>query len=161
MKLSRATLSRLTLHILAIALAALPLASCKKGDTGGKPADVDYYTCTMHPSVKSQDPKAKCPICSMDLVPVMKKASATTAKPADVDYCTCTMHPSVRSQDPKGKCPICGMDLVPVMKKGAAAQTETHDHARMVMEGTQATETPIEFMVPVERQQQIGVTYAE
>jgi len=35
--------------------------------------DVDYYTCTMHPSVKSQDPKAKCPICGMDLVPVKKK----------------------------------------------------------------------------------------
>src|SRR5438477_66269 len=75
---------------------------------------------------------------------------------------------SGKSQDPKGKCPICGMDLVPVMKKGAAM----HDHAShsaqmppmpgMPMEGgaTNSPETPAEFIVPVERQQQIGVTYA-
>ena len=48
-------------------------AGCVKKDASGKPSNVDYYTCTMHPSVKSQDPKGKCPICSMDLVPVMKK----------------------------------------------------------------------------------------
>src|SRR6266404_5118435 len=60
-----------------MALAAVPLTvllvSCTKGGSSAKPDNVDYYTCTMHPSVKSQDPKAKCPICSMDLVPVMKK----------------------------------------------------------------------------------------
>ena len=39
------------------------------------PPDVDYYTCTMHPSVHSHDPHGKCPICGMDLVPV-KKSSA-------------------------------------------------------------------------------------
>ena len=45
-----------------------------------KPADVAYYTCTMHPSVRSQDPDGKCPICGMDLVPVMKtEAKAPTA----------------------------------------------------------------------------------
>ena len=38
-----------------------------------KPPDVDYYTCTMHPSVRSQDPDGKCPICGMNLVPVFKK----------------------------------------------------------------------------------------
>src|SRR2546425_4477039 len=48
-------------------------AGCAKKDESGKPSNVDYYTCTMHPSVKSQDPKGKCPICGMDLVPVMKK----------------------------------------------------------------------------------------
>ena len=52
--------------------------ACNKHGAEGKPDDVDYYTCTMHPSVKSQDPKAKCPICSMDLVPVMKKGAAGT-----------------------------------------------------------------------------------
>jgi membrane fusion protein, copper/silver efflux system len=74
------------------------------------------------------------------------------AKPDDVDYYTCTMHPSVKSEDPKAKCPICGMDLVPVMKKGAI---DTNATATMVGE-----EKPGEFTVPVERQQQIGVTYA-
>ncbi|HEX4645384.1 MAG TPA: heavy metal-binding domain-containing protein, partial [Verrucomicrobiae bacterium] len=43
-------------------------------------SDVDYYTCTMHPSVKSHDPHAKCPICSMDLVPVRKKGAVAPAK---------------------------------------------------------------------------------
>jgi Cu(I)/Ag(I) efflux system membrane fusion protein len=35
----------------------------------GSPDDVAYYTCSMHPSVRSADP-GKCPICSMELVPV-------------------------------------------------------------------------------------------
>ena len=80
-------------------------------------------------------------------VPSQMKAKAI--KPPDVDYYTCTMHPSVRSQDPDGKCPICGMNLVPVKKQG-------------IQESTNSTsaETPGEFTVPVERQQQIGVTYA-
>src|SRR5881394_4405174 len=56
--------------------------SCSKKTATGKPSNVDYYTCTMHPSVRSQDPKGKCPICSMDLVPVMKQSGGET--PAQV-----------------------------------------------------------------------------
>ena len=52
----------------------VPACSHDEGKAGAD-SDVAYYTCTMHPSVKSQDPKAKCPICSMDLVPVMKKGA--------------------------------------------------------------------------------------
>src|SRR3989475_7939733 len=52
-------------------------AGCAKKGPSGKPSNVDYYTCTMHPSVRSQDPKAKCPICGMNLVPVMKKSQGT------------------------------------------------------------------------------------
>lgn len=81
------------------------------------------------------------------LVSVSCRKGETHSKPADVDYYTCTMHPSVRSQDPSGKCPICGMGLVPVKKK-------TADETARVNE-TQASE----FVVPVGRQQQIGVTY--
>ncbi len=49
-------------------LVAFVLSGCSKpaGKTAAD-ADVDYYTCTMHPSVHSKDP-GKCPICSMDLV---------------------------------------------------------------------------------------------
>jgi len=28
------------------------------------------YTCSMHPQIRLQDPKAKCPLCAMDLIPV-------------------------------------------------------------------------------------------
>src|SRR5438270_13914198 len=64
----------------------LRTTSCMKKGASGKPSNVDYWTCTMHPSVHSKDP-GKCPICSMDLVPVMKKGgtgektSASSPKP--------------------------------------------------------------------------------
>jgi len=35
-------------------------------------ADVDHYTCSMHPSVKQPGP-GKCPICGMDLIPVTRE----------------------------------------------------------------------------------------
>src|SRR5882724_4449970 len=113
MKYISKPISKAAIAIMALAAVALTvfLVSCSKGGSSAKPDNVDYYTCTMHPSVKSQDPKAKCPICSMD--------------------------------------------LVPVMKKGAAGG---HDHGAM----TEKPSGPMlsEFSVPVERQQQIGVTYA-
>ena len=71
-----------------------------------------------------------------------------------VDYYTCTMHPSVRLHDPKGKCPICGMNLVPVVKSGSPPDDSTLRRDRT------GAASPGEFTVPVERQQQIGVTYA-
>ena len=59
-------------------LLPLGLPSCSKKVAQKEHGDVEYHTCTMHPSVKSKDPKAKCPICSMDLVPVMKKDASAT-----------------------------------------------------------------------------------
>jgi len=90
-------------------------------------------------------------------------------KPSNVDYYTCTMHPSVREKEP-GKCPICSMDLVPVMKgnmtpESSSKQPPKHDHAAMLAgkpSDSSATSSPShEFVVPVERQQQIGVRYAK
>lgn len=76
------------------------------------------------------------------------------------------MHPSVHSKDP-GKCPICSMDLVPVLKKvsnesaGATTKTGSESMSGMPMSSpTQEAGKSSEFSVPVERQQQIGVTYA-
>ena len=113
-------------------LAALLLssASCTKPTKSNKPPNVDHYTCTMHPSVHAEAP-GKCPICGMDLVPVMKKGSSdTTAEPS--------------SQVQGHMHGMEGMPGMPGMKSGGETQgAQTH-----------------EFVVPVERQQQIGVTYA-
>ncbi|HKP01935.1 MAG TPA: efflux RND transporter periplasmic adaptor subunit [Chthoniobacterales bacterium] len=92
-------------------------------------------------------------------------------KDSSIDYWTCTMHPSVHAKDP-GKCPICGMQLVPVMKTSASTASPTSAGGMQGMENMPgmsgmksgdtkaAAERPREFVVPVERQQQIGVTYA-
>ena len=95
--------------------------------------------------------------------------NSSTGKPNKIDYWTCTMHPSVREKGP-GKCPICSMDLVPVMKEsatpaGSSKSAPQHDHAAMLAgkpSDSSATSSPShEFVVPVERQQQIGVRYAK
>lgn len=44
--------------------------------------DIEYWTCTMHPSVRLKDP-GTCPICKMDLVPVKKKQNSAAEKPTD------------------------------------------------------------------------------
>jgi membrane fusion protein, copper/silver efflux system len=111
-------------------------------------------------------------ILTVALVPLIltgcSKPAAKPAATADVDYWTCTMHPSVHSKDP-GKCPICSMDLVPVKKNAApkngnqaataSAATGSMGNMNMAPSGKTSGE-PSEFTVPVERQQQIGVTYA-
>ncbi len=106
------------------------------------------------------------PVLLAGLLTISCKRGGDHAKPADVDYYTCTMHPSVKSQDPKAKCPICSMDLVPVMKKGASV-TPVHDHSghsnqTSGMEtDTNRADQPTEFVVPVPRQQLIGVKYGK
>src|SRR5438552_17707217 len=72
-------LRRITVIISVLAL--FGAASCSKPRTpAGKASNIDFWTCTMHPSVHSKDP-GKCPICLMDLVPVLKKSGGET-KPA-------------------------------------------------------------------------------
>jgi len=68
------------------ASATLLLAGCVKSSRSSSSADpaVSYYTCAMHPSVRSQDPKGHCPICGMTLVPVYKDSAQGTAAAAPV-----------------------------------------------------------------------------
>src|SRR5277367_6214617 len=79
-----------TIHLSLIVLVLVgPTAfvGCSRPGTAiaQKPSDVDYYTCTMHPSVRSQDPDGKCPICGMDLVPVKKADAAAVAPGSEPD----------------------------------------------------------------------------
>ena len=121
----------------AIALLLLvSISACSK--PGGKDGNVDYWTCTMHPSVHAKEP-GKCPICSMDLVPIRKSNSGTSARASD----SAEKQPSPgKPGEMKG---MQGMENMPGMKGG---QMKAGD------------EKPGEFVVPVARQQQIGVTYA-
>jgi Cu(I)/Ag(I) efflux system membrane fusion protein len=102
------------------------------------------------------------------ITPACSKSSKAT-KPPDVDHYTCTMHPSVHAEEP-GKCPICGMELVPVMKNNTRVSSSgPAPPAAGNMQGMAGMQTgndvgkskSREFVVPVERQQQIGVTYAK
>jgi Cu(I)/Ag(I) efflux system membrane fusion protein len=79
------------------------------------------------------------------------------------------MHPSVHAEEP-GKCPICGMELVPVMKNNTRVSSSgPAPPAAGNMQGMAGMQTgndvgkskSREFVVPVERRQQIGVTYAK
>jgi membrane fusion protein, copper/silver efflux system len=114
--------------------------SCSKKSATEKPANVDYYTCTMHPSVHANEP-GKCPICEMDLVPVMKK-SADQAQ--------------LQASSPQG-----GGDMKDMAEmQGMAGMHGGHAHGMPPRNAPQGAQTH-EFIVPVERQQQIGVTYAK
>jgi len=132
---------KITLLMTLVAL-LLGAASCMKKGASSKPSNVDYYTCTMHPSVKSQDPRGKCPICGMGLVPVMKKGGGET-KPA-----ASPQMQAARSGGEKQPGQMQGMEGVPGIP-GTKPEAAT--------QGAQTRE----FVVPVERQQQIGVTYAK
>jgi Cu(I)/Ag(I) efflux system membrane fusion protein len=97
----------------------------------------------------------------MAMVTACSPSGKMADKPDDVDYYTCTMHPSVKSQNPGDKCPICGMDLVPVMKKGHDAPTGTAVAGESMAGSSSSPARPSEFTIPLDRQQLIGVTYAQ
>ena len=74
-------------------------ACCSTSSNASAPASVQtvaYYTCPMHPSVKSDKP-GSCPVCGMELQPVYTNApssatndaAAEDAKPKPYPFDTC------------------------------------------------------------------------
>lgn len=63
-----------------LGLSLLALTACSRSAKETKAADsnVAYYTCTMHPFVRSKVP-GNCPICGMTLVPVYKSSADNSA----------------------------------------------------------------------------------
>ncbi len=130
MKICLRTFGR-SLAIFLLVVAFLP--GCSKHDgAGGEESNTDYWTCTMHPSVHAKDP-GQCPICAMDLVPVLKRETVGGAQKPAVS-------------PPNDKMEGGDMAGMPGMSDGSKAHM--------------VPEKPGEFRVPMERQQQIGVTYA-
>ncbi|HEX5399472.1 MAG TPA: efflux RND transporter periplasmic adaptor subunit [Verrucomicrobiae bacterium] len=143
--------------LLLLAIAGLFLASCGKKETTAKSDNVVYYTCTMHPSVHSPVP-GKCPICGMDLVPVYKTASATNAASTSVEG---TKQTATAIQSAGHKIKFYQSTMNPQETSPVPAKDSMGMEMKPVYEETGAPENqPGEFTVPLERQQQIGVTYA-
>jgi membrane fusion protein, copper/silver efflux system len=98
------------------------------------------------------------------LLGACSKPGPTVTVQNDVDYYTCTMHPWVHSKKP-GKCPVCAMDLVPVFKNKPQADQANQTSNADAIAGTSsklgAKPESHDFDVPIERQQQFGVTYAQ
>lgn len=89
--------------------------------------EIEYWTCTMHPSVRLKDP-GKCPICGMELVAV--KAKGSSEKMGE------------EMQDMKG---MKGMDHMHGMS-GMGSGSKSMD-----------SESKSTFNVSTEKQQRIGV----
>jgi Cu(I)/Ag(I) efflux system membrane fusion protein len=64
-----------------LGLSLLVLSACSRSAVPSPVHNVAYYTCTMHPFVRSQDANEKCPVCGMDLVPVMKSLAMAKDDP--------------------------------------------------------------------------------
>jgi Cu(I)/Ag(I) efflux system membrane fusion protein/cobalt-zinc-cadmium efflux system membrane fusion protein len=147
---------------------------------------VDYWTCSMHPSVNLPEP-GNCPICGMALVPVYAEgdpgdeatgrtaeasalaagATADHEHESAIEYWTCSMHPSVNLPEP-GNCPICGMALVPVRAEAAPdASPPNRQRSTFTIDPTwqqaiAVTSAPVERQTLTETLRTVGrITYDE
>src|SRR5258707_14137237 len=85
--------------LIALLVLLLGGAACSKTVApSGKDSNIDYWTCTMQPSVHAKDP-GKCPIWSMDLVPVMRRADRP---PSPTPAATPTHQPNSKGDEMKG-----------------------------------------------------------
>jgi hypothetical protein len=82
-------MKKMTIVILSVAALAFIIGGIACGDLSKAPPHalsrpvgdaIAYYTCPMHPSVKSDQP-GRCPQCGMELQPVYVKDTATNSAP--------------------------------------------------------------------------------
>lgn len=73
------------------------------------------WTCSMHPQIQLEE-AGQCPICFMDLIPLVtnNELTNTTGVEQKRTTWTCSMDPQVKL-DEAGQCPICFMDLIPLV----------------------------------------------
>ncbi len=72
---SAGTTSATARYTLTVGTRGLTALGAEGGGSAGS-GDISYWTCSMHPSVKSHEP-GTCPICSMNLTPVTKADEQT------------------------------------------------------------------------------------
>jgi Cu(I)/Ag(I) efflux system membrane fusion protein len=159
------------------AASRLPATFAAAGASSTEPSpSVEYWTCTMHPKVRSPEP-GDCPQCGMELVAKYagsdelgvppKSASAVAKSEASAkDWYRCTM-PECNdpgSDDPNSRCPVCGMkrgsvDTGPGNEDLAEDEISLSPRARRLAE--LATE-PLERRFLVKRIRTVGkVSYDE
>jgi Cu(I)/Ag(I) efflux system membrane fusion protein len=115
--------------ILGVALGACNRAA---DNDKGAAAEVDFWTCAMHPSVRAKAP-GKCPICGMNLVAVVSSKSERLSQLSGSEH--------------RG----AGTESAALVDSGESSRENR---------GAKAGELK-QFDVPRERLQQMGVAYAE
>ena len=106
--------------------AAAAAADRARGPEAGATAQAIKYACPMR-CVEADEP-GRCPVCGMDMTPIVMSGGAPAAgsvpgdngtRAAAAPTYTCPMHPQI-VQDHPGTCPLCGMELVPARSGDAA-----------------------------------------
>ncbi|MFQ5952271.1 MAG: efflux RND transporter periplasmic adaptor subunit [Candidatus Omnitrophota bacterium] len=113
-------------------------------------AQIDYYTCGMHPSVRVSPAeykkgKTNCPICNMKLTPVYKEKKRVTVQRKILFYRN-PMNPKITSKEPAKD--EMGMDYIPVYEEtesdanyyGCGMEGEEHV---FLMKGAEGMDCPI------------------
>ncbi len=135
--------------LLFILTVALLMPACQKGpeehlEATKEPAAKTLYICPMHPQITSPDPKYKCPICGMDLVP--KKKAGETAPAKKIKYRS-TMNPGEISDTP-GKDSM-GMEMAPFEAAAPAGSKGLHEETKPLAAVT----------VSVDQKRLLGITF--
>ncbi len=78
--------TKLTILTLVLLIAGVGFLACQNrsgpGSDQNEKAEIDYYTCPMHPQIHEDHP-GECPICHMKLVPVYKQGAMPPAAEGD------------------------------------------------------------------------------